>query len=84
MAKRGKTPTLISGSSGKPSVAEARRKRVCTRCNCNINMGEKLFEIPKVGVGFTAKKSVCKSCFIDILKQTQKDLDHLKSSCDQL
>jgi len=50
MAKRGKTPSLISGSSGKPSISEAKRRRNCNRCECNIKMGEKLFEIPKIKI----------------------------------
>lgn len=80
MVKRGKTPSLISGSSGKPSIAEAKRKRECKRCNHHINMGEKLFEIPKLGGGFSNKKPYCISCFKEILDQTYKDLDLLKSS----
>lgn len=83
MAKRGKTPSLITGSSGKPSAAKAKRKRTCTRCNVDINMGEELFEIPKVGGGFSNKKSYCMSCFGEILDQTQSDLDKLKSSWGQ-
>ena len=84
MVKRGKTPSLISASSGTPSIVEAKKRRNCNRCECNINMGEKLFEIPKIGGGFSDKKSICKSCFREILDQTQKDLDKLESSWNQL
>ena len=56
MTKRGKTPSLISGSSGKPSTAKAKKRRDCNRCKCNIYLGDKLFEIPKSGGGFSNKK----------------------------
>ena len=84
MVKRGKTPSLISGSSGKPSIVEAKKRRNCSRCGCDINMGEKLFEIPKIGGGFSNRKPICKSCFRKILDQTEKDLDELKSSWGKL
>lgn len=78
MAKlRGKIPTLLSGSSGKPSIVEAKKMRECRRCKCSIKLREKLFEIPKTG-GFAGKKSFCMSCFREILDQTQKDLGALE------
>ena len=79
MAKRGKTPSLIAASNGKPSITEAKRKRNCKRCECKINKGEKLFEIPKTNTGFSDKKSFCKSCFREILDQTKKDINKLES-----
>ena len=84
MVKRGKTPSLISGSSGKPLIVEVKRRRNCNRCECNINMGEKIFEIPKIVGGFSVKKPICKLCFREILDQTKKDLDKLESSWYQL
>lgn len=84
MAKRGKTPSLISGSNGKPSTTEAKKRRNCKRCNCNINLGEKLFEIPKTGGGFSNKKPYCISCFKKILDQTKKDLGVLESIWNKL
>ena len=78
MAKRGKTPSLITGSSGKPSSTVAQRQRECSRCGSGISMGTKLYTIPKLGSGFSQKKPYCKNCFDEILVQTQKDLDELK------
>jgi len=78
VTKRGKTPSLLTGSSGKPSVAQAKQQRNCKRCSSKIIMGESLFEIPKIGGGFSQKKPFCKLCFNEILEQTQKDLDLLK------
>ena len=84
MTKRGKTPSLLTGSSGKPSVAEAKKQRNCKRCNSIIKMGESLFESPKIGGGFSQKKSFCKLCFSEILEQTQKDLDLLKEELQKV
>lgn len=75
---KGKTPTLISGSSGHPSLAQAQKTRKCIRCKEIISSGDKLFEIPKIG-GFSNKKAFCMCCFKDVLNQTQKDLDNLTS-----
>lgn len=81
MAKKGKTPTLISGASGKPTLETGRNKRDCTRCGDDIEGGESFFAIPKLGSGFSNKKPFCTSCFIEILDQSQKDLDMLRDQC---
>jgi len=78
MAKRGKAPSLISGSNGKPNLVCATRKRECKRCHSEINSGVNLFEYPKSGNGFSNKQSICLSCFKEIIDQTQKDLDQIR------
>ena len=79
MAKRGRTPSLISGSNGKPSTTFAKQKRACERCGEAILKNQKLFEIPKKNSGFSNKKPYCITCFNEILVQTQNDLNELKS-----
>ena len=76
--KRGRTPSLITGSSGKPSKVSAKRARSCNRCSNDISLGEECFEIPKVGGGFSSKKTFCKECFKEILTQTKKDMTALE------
>jgi len=76
--KRGKTPSLITGSSGKPSKVSAKRTRNCHRCANIISLGEECFEIPKVGGGFSSKKTFCKECFKETLTQTKKDITALE------
>ena len=76
--KRGKIPSLLTGSSGKPNKISAKRKRNCKRCNVKISMGEVCYEVPVPGGGFSCNKTYCKICFWEILEQTQKDLDNLK------
>lgn len=76
--KRGKTPSLITGSSGKPTKVLAKRSRSCNRCSLNISLGIECFEIPKVGGGFSSKKTFCTECFKEILIQTKKDIATLE------
>ena len=77
MAKRGRTPSLITGSSGKPNIKVAGRKRDCKRCKKDIFKGETCIEVPKPG-GFGKPKTYCISCFKEVLYKTQEDLDKLK------
>lgn len=76
--KRGKTPSLITGSSGKPARVLAKRSRSCNRCSLSISLGVECFEIPKVGGGFSSKKTFCTECFKEILTQTKKDIATLE------
>jgi len=78
--KRGKTPSLITGSSGKPTMVKAKRRRPCCRCASDILLGEKCFEVPKIGSGFSSSKTYCLSCFKGVLEQTKKDLEDLENS----
>jgi hypothetical protein len=80
--KRGRTPSLLTGSSGKPTKTIAQRCRKCTRCSANISKNEVYFEIPKVGGGFTNKKPFCLECFKEILNQTKIDLSALEESVE--
>ena len=78
--KRGKIPSLITGSNGKPSKVVCKRRRLCSRCSFEILLGESCFEIPKVGGGFSNKKTFCPDCFKEILEQTKKDMSILEDS----
>jgi len=78
MAKKGRSPSLISGSNGKPSPATAKKRRACKRCKCTISHGENLFEIPQKSGGFSGNKPFCMSCFKEILDQTKKDIDEIE------
>ena len=76
---KGKIPSLISGSSGKPKKVLIERKSQCRRCKDDLETGKHCYEIPKVSSGFTSQKRFCQSCFQDILVQTQNDLEQLKT-----
>jgi len=75
--KKGRTPTLICGSSGKPSKIVAKRKSNCARCGDDIIKDQECFEVPRVGFGLQSPKRYCIDCYTEILDQTKKDLDTL-------
>lgn len=75
---KGKTPSLIGSSNGRPRRVQVERKSECYRCSCDIQVGQDCFGIPKVGSGFSPIKRYCKICFQNILEQTQKDLEEVK------
>jgi len=82
--KRGKVPSLIAGSNGKPSVVIVKKQRKCVRCDEKIPKGSQCFEIPKVGGGFSNKKPYCNTCFENVLEQTDIDLTALRKCLDEL
>ncbi len=75
--KKGKTPTLICGSNGRPSKIVAKRKSNCAKCGDDITKNQECYEIPRVGRGFQSPRRYCISCFRKILGETKRDLDAL-------
>jgi hypothetical protein len=75
---KGKTPSLIGSSNGRPKRIDVARKSVCSRCKDDISIGAECFNIPKSGNGFVTEKRFCKSCYDKVIEQTQKDLEELK------
>lgn len=76
---RGKYPSLIGSSNGKPERIIAERKSKCHRCKTEIPKGLKCIGIPKIGAGFNSTKRYCLDCFKKIIEQTQKDFDKAKA-----
>jgi len=76
---RGKTPSLIGFSNGRPSRIVVERKSRCFRCGSDIEVGQDCFGIPKMQSGFKVTKRYCKSCFGNIILQTSKDLEGIKA-----
>ena len=74
---KGKTPSLLSQSTGMPSDHVYGRKTDCTRCKKAILKDEPCFQIPKVQSGFTTKKPFCLECFDSIINQTKEELSVL-------
>jgi len=76
---RGKTPSLIGSSNGRPKRVIVKRKSKCCRCHKDICPGQDCFGIPKTGAGFSSLKRFCKECFENIITQTRKDLEDIKN-----
>ena len=80
---KGKTPSLLTQTTGKPTIHTCKRKTVCSRCNEDIVAGNRLFKIPKLKSGFTAQKPYCLKCFGLILAQTKEDLLTLEKTLNE-
>jgi hypothetical protein len=75
---KGKTPSLLAQSTGKPILHECKRRTSCNRCKRIISHGEKCFQIPKSNSGFTSLKPYCLKCFGLILEQTSSEIIDLE------
>ena len=77
--KKGKIPSLLSGSSGKPKKLQIKQKTICRRCDEEMGKGSFCFGIPNYSSGFKVYKKYCQTCYKDILSQTERELDQLKN-----
>lgn len=79
-AIRGKWPSLVTGSRGRPKFEIVKRKRTCKRCGKSILAGAKCVSIPIAGS--MGSKTYCCSCLLRIIEQSRSDLDELESRCN--
>lgn len=77
---RGKTPSLIGSSLGRPKLVEAGKLSRCSRCECDITKGTCCYDIPQPNKKFGATRRFCRECFRTVLEQTRRDLDELSES----
>ena len=75
---RGKIPSLITASSGKPTICTCKRLSKCKRCKEKIMLGERCADIPIAGKGYKASKRYCLKCFKEILFQSKIDIEQLE------
>lgn len=76
MSKKGKTPSFITSSFGKPRIVEARRKRTCKRCDKEIERETTCIEVPQPGT--MGARTFCKECIREIIQKSREDLDALE------
>jgi len=75
MAKpKGKTPSLLSMSTGIPAAHTCGKATPCDRCNEKVSKGESCFRIPKMKSGFTGHPLFCVTCTKEIIQQTTAEL----------
>ena len=74
---RGKTPSLIGGSLGKPRKCVVQRACDCKRCKATIQKDAECYEIAQLGGSFTRYKRYCNDCFSAIVYETRTVLDDL-------
>lgn len=81
MAKKipkGRVPSLIGGTNGRPVRVDVLHRSKCYRCDDELVAGTSCIAIPRVGGGFANKRRVCDSCYQAILKQTSDHLEELR------
>jgi hypothetical protein len=80
MAKKGKTPSLLSMSTGTPSVHTCGRASSCDRCDDLMAKGVVCFQIPKLKSGFTSRPIFCVGCTAEIVAKTKSDLLEIEAT----
>lgn len=76
---KGKTPSLIGSSLGRPRSAVAGRSSPCSRCHEDIPMGEKCYDVPQPQKKFASTRRFCSTCFRDVVEQTKQDLAEVEA-----
>lgn len=76
---KGKTPSLIGSTLGRPKRVDVKRRSTCSRCACEIAAGSVCFGIPRLGGAFSNEARYCQGCYSQILDQTEKDLKALRA-----
>ncbi len=76
---KGKTPSLIGASLGRPSKVTCLRKGPCSRCGEDIANGEACYDIPQPQKPHSATRRFCRGCFDKVIEQTRRDLALLES-----
>lgn len=76
---RGKTPSLIGSSLGRPKMVAAGKRTPCSRCGADIAMGDKCFDVPRPDKPFNSSRRFCTECFSLVLEQTKTDLALLET-----
>ncbi len=74
----GKTPSLIGASLGRPRAAVAGKLCPCSRCEGNINKGDKCYDVPRPSKPFSNTRRFCSACFTKVLEETRRDLTELQ------
>jgi hypothetical protein len=74
---KGRVPSLIGGTNGRPIRSNVLRRSTCYRCEDELAAGTSCIAIPKLGP-FSNKRRVCDVCYQAILKQTSGDLEELR------
>lgn len=74
---RGKTPSLIGSSLGRPDIAQAGRRCKCSRCDSEIVKGDECFDVPQPTKPHSSTRRFCRMCFANVIEQSRKDLEEL-------
>lgn len=76
---KGKTPSLIGSSLGRPRAVVAGKSCSCGRCNVGIPMGQKCYDVPQPSKPFSSTRRFCVDCFRKVLEKTWEDLTEIEA-----
>lgn len=71
---KGKTPSLIGASLGRPKKVTCGRSTPCSRCRKNISKGATCYDVPRINKPHASTRRFCQDCFDEVLEQTRQDL----------
>ena len=74
---KGKTPSLIGASLGRPEKVVCGRRTPCSRCHTDILKGATCYDVPQVKKPHSSSRRFCGDCFTQVLEQSRRDLDGL-------
>jgi hypothetical protein len=85
MAKpKGKTPSLLSMSTGVPVVHTCGKATHCDRCGETVSKGQRCFQIPKMSSAFVIRPIFCTGCTANVIEQTKTELSALEKEFWQI
>lgn len=76
---KGKTPSLIGSSLGRPIKKTSGRKTPCSRCHVDIVKGENCYDVPQPKKPHSKTRRFCAGCFANVLEQSKRDLEGLEA-----
>lgn len=74
---KGRTPSLIGGTNGRPKRVLIQRLSECYRCHDGLVKGTHCIEIPILGGPYSSSKRMCDDCFQKMLMKTAEDLQEV-------
>jgi uncharacterized 2Fe-2S/4Fe-4S cluster protein (DUF4445 family) len=76
---KGKTPSLIGSSLGRPVAATAGKKCACSRCDAVLVKGDRCIDVPQPNKPFNSSRRFCVDCFAQVLARTKADVTALEA-----
>ncbi len=75
---KGKIPSLIGSSLGRPRKETCGRETPCSRCRRCIVKDEDCYDVPWPLKPHSSTRRFCAECFKDVLEQTKRDVEKLE------
>lgn len=75
---KGKTPSLIGSSLGRPAKKVSGKRCSCSRCRGDIIKNEACFDIPQPQKPHSSTRRFCLECFTNVLQKTRDDLEEME------